>query len=89
MPLLEELSNWICPYCEKTNDVTNPTRCWNCNKAKLTLKKYKALMKKRTKLANEELQKKKAEIVSKIENVEPKDTEMNLEFDLSKLDPTL
>lgn len=84
MPLVEELSHWTCPYCDKKNDHTNPVRCWNCNKKKLSLKKYLALIKRRAREALAKQKEVKKEIIAKIDAVEPK-TDQPLEFDLSKL----
>jgi hypothetical protein len=99
---VEFFPKWTCPYedCKKENDITNPVRCYNCNRKKPTKEEYQKIQANnlaKKKKQDYALTKKKTEDATIIEEnldeisqtatVEtPKSQEQDLEFDLDKLE---
>lgn len=84
MPQIEIISIWNCIYCQAQNDHTNGTRCWQCNKKKSKPSTVKRILSKRAKELNKIEIEQKKEIISKIDNIPPRE-DKQLEFDTSKL----
>jgi len=95
---VEFFPKWICPYeeCGAENDITNPTRCWKCDKKKPTANGYKRILtkiknkKEKQNIAEIETRKKQMNVVEDDYDesstaVQSDHQDTNLEFDLDKL----
>jgi hypothetical protein len=78
------LSVWKCIFCNKENDHTNPTRCWNCNKKKSKPNTVKKIISKRKQATEYVREQQRQQVIEKIDNILPKKEEPLVE-DLSKL----
>lgn len=96
---VEFFPKWICPYedCKAENDITNPVRCWKCDKRKPTESGYKRIL---TKIKAAKEKKDAAATKTKVKQMNVQDTvieesatavqsdnqDTHLEFDLDKLE---
>lgn len=95
---VEFFPKWKCPYddCNAENDITNPTRCWKCERKKPTESGYKRIL---TKIKEKKEKKDAAAIQVKKDQmnvleddydesntaVQTDNQDTSLEFDLDKL----
>jgi hypothetical protein len=84
MPQIEMISVWMCLYCNKSNDHTNPVRCWNCNKRKPTLKQAKKIITKRKRDIIKKNNQTRKDTISKLD-ILPTESIQDLQFDTSEL----
>ena len=96
---IEFLPKWKCPYedCGAENDITNPVRCWKCNKKKPTEEQraiiQASIQDKKNKQDAAGIAEKKELMQIKEDDynesstaVQSDDQDTNLEFNLDKLE---